>query len=360
MLALKDFILENLTDQEMKDYILQAINNMDSSQLQKTYKDFINANFDVKDLENYLKLRGVDDIWKQLYRIFKDNSDDMDLLIKIISGEVSNLPNTEKFLNSNNVFTLFGKSGLGFSDDLIKDLIEIRTPKNSIARGPFEVLCLCLMADIAPENDAKKIGRKRSSDVNTTSKEGCLEFKGDDARVKGMALRSPEFIDKKMVELLTDKILTKDLKHIKNIFSKQANIENILNSIIVPVVYKDNDPTELQKILAYSIAAQFEDGAEKDIEGFIKYIWDDIFKNGKFDKKIFSKVFGVLDMHYYQKSDEWDNMIIFKNKASGIYTVINKSEVQDLNSLWRNNKITFTGNPKPGSPLDYAVHIHAV
>ena len=356
MISLKEYILENLTDQQMKDYILNAINSMDSSSLQKTYKSFINANFDVNQLIDYTKQRGVDDIWKQLYRIFKDNSNDFDLLIQIINGEISNLPNTEKFLNSNNVFDLFGKNGLGFSDDLIRDLIEIRTPRNSIARGPFEVLCLCLMSDIAPENDARKIGRKRSSDVNTNSKEGCLEFKGDDARVKGMSLRSPEFIDKKMAELLTDKLSAKDLKSIKNVFSKQSNIENILNGIIVPLI----DETELQRIIAYSLAAQFEDGAEIEIEKFIKYIWNDIFKNGKFDKKIFSKVFGVLDIHYYQKSDEWDNMIIFKNKTSGVYTVVNKVEVQNLNNLWNNNKIFFTGNPKSGSPLDYAVHIHAV
>ena len=359
MLNLKDFILENtMSDQEMRKYILDAINNMDSNQLSKTYKAFVNSNFQTSSLISYLKDRGVDDIWKQIYRIFKDNSDDLDLLIQMIEGKIQQ-PDTNAFLSSNNVRDLFGENGLGFSKELIDDLINIRTPKSSIARGPFEVLCLCLLKDIAPENDAKKCGKNRSSDVNTTDGvNGCLEFKGDDARIKGMSLKSPEFIDVKMSELMKDKLAADDLKKLTKIFSSQANIENILNQIIVPVIKDEN---ELQHIISISIAEQFEDDALSIVEPYIKYIWKEIFKNGKFNKKIFSKVFGVLDMHFYQKTDLWDNMIVFgKNKSAGEYVVVNKNEVQDPIKFWKecDKKVHFTGNPNYGSPLEYAVHIH--
>lgn len=359
MLNLKDFILENImSDQEMRKYILDAINSMDSTQLSKTYKAFVNSNFQTKDLITYLKSRGIDDVWKQIYRIFKDNSDDLDLLIQMIKGEIQQ-PDTKVFLSSNNVRDLFGEKGLGFSTELINDLIDIRTPKSSIARGPFEVLCLCLLKDIAPENDAQKCGRIRSSDVNTTdSVNGCLEFKGDDARIKGMSLKSPEFIDVKMSELMKDKLDAGDLKKLTKIFSSQTNIENILNKIIVPVIKDEN---ELQQIISISIAEQFGSDSFGIIEPYIKSIWKEIFGNGKFNKKIFSKVFGVLDMHFYQKTDLWDNMIVFgKNKSAGEYVVVNKDEVQDPIKFWKecDKKVNFTGNPSYGSPLEYAVHIH--
>lgn len=378
MLNLKDFILEALSDMDMEDYIVQAL--QDPERLHKTYKFLTRTEFPFNEYNEFLKARGLTPSdGKYIRRIFKDNDDDLDILLQIISkSESVVLPTSEELLSNpdQNIFTLF-ENTTHISKETLREIADLTPPKSGVARGRFEILCCLLLQDIMKNNAAPG----KSSDVNTDGL-GKLEFKMDGGRVKGQDLAEPGKIDSQMLKNIINKYFNPKNKEDQaalnligkgNIFSvkpkKQINnIQTILNDIIVKRIAETVPDRglakELQQLLADSIIYQFDPSAQsykKDLEAFFVRIWNEIFddRNKEFKSEMFSKVFGVIDTFFYQKSDDWDCMVIFApERKDGQYTILTKDEVQDFYQIWMNPKIKFTGFVESGSPYGFAVHIH--
>lgn len=374
MLNLKDFILEALSDMDMEDYIIQAL--QDPERLHKTYKFLTRTEFPFNEYNEFLKARGLTQSdGKYIRRIFKDNDDDLDILLQIISkSESVVLPTSEELLSNpdQNIFTLF-ENTTHISKETLREIADLTPPKSGVARGRFEILCCLLLQDIMKNNTAPG----KSSDVNTDGL-GKLEFKADGGRVKGHDLETPKSIDNKMLSLVSEyfdsKNDKKELAIIKagDIFTVKPkkninNIQTVLNDIIVKRISErilnDRELNKtLKQLLTQSIICQFDSNVdERELSNFFEQIWGEIFDTQKkqFKSEKFSRVFGVIDTFFYQKSDDWDCMVIFApERRDGQYTILTKDEVQNFYQIWTNPKIKFTGFVESGSPYGFAVHIH--
>lgn len=397
MQDISKIILENIKveNKSLRSYLLDLVKDMDDEKLKRAFDCFASNNFATLHEQNptpeqiteFLKRKGIDDAEKLIMRIVRDDDyhEDKKLFYRLIKGQKTKLPDSEQFVKSSNVFDLFQQAG--FSRDFLMDINELRPSKNTISRGPFEILCDLFITDvIAVTNNVKKNddNGEGSGDVHT-EKCGALEFKGDDARVQGNGTNGVSTVNKAFEEYIRKNFpgVTINMLH-KGYFSAVGSVTETTRQLIESGCSLDT----YIDILVECMTAQFDaDKSDKEsLRQFliktngtffpkdlnIRYAMKKanrrknatLISTGKLDAKDFnfSTLWGVIDMYFYHKKEKWPYMIVFdsRNRRYGDYYVLDGKKCNSFDDIYdevTNANISFTGYPD-GNGLNAAVHIH--
>ena len=394
-MTLFQFINESNRDlKSMIEFIKANIDNGSEKSIRKIFNELSLTKPD--NIDEWFKNRGIEDAQDDIIGIF-DSFGETDILYSIISGNTK-LPDSSLFVgkNTNNVYDLFASTGV--SRDCMQRLNNFRPAKNTVARGPYEILCDIFIDDvfyISKSSNAKK-ENKDSGSGDVLTKSGALEFKGSGARVKGMGILGTENIDNAFEKTLNkspykdryDKSIIYRFTHkskksqdeesqevTKSYFSCQDAIIHTLGALASCGYTND----EVIDIVVESLTSQFEKKTESDKKALRNFIsshpdtfWPSsltytkkVNKRGKelstynFDSYRFTDLYGVIDMYFYQSREEWPYMILFSKDNPGTYNVISGVDCKSFESIYRmiGNKFTFRGIPN-GTGFSSAVYIY--
>lgn len=320
-----EFIIQKLKSYELSE---DTINNIYG----------ILQSIDDKEFEDYCRSRGIEDIYEDILFLLKRYNDITKVKEIITNKDI--LPTSENLLKNNNIYDLF--ADLGVSKKFLEKLANTTPAKNSINRGMFEVLLQFFLQDITEGN--KYISTSRG-DVYTY-KMGALELKGPGARIKGQTGNSPAKIDEMLNKILMEEGII-DNPEYTNVFGAQKTIDQVFNYDL------NRLPQEkLVYLIGRSLINQFT--KDENIIGewmkFIKEYEKDFINNGKVNSKALLRFIGAMDMYFYQRSENWDYMIIFtgksKSKIDGSYICISKEQCNTFKDIYNVKQIYYTGAPR--------------
>lgn len=331
-------LIEELT-QDTKSLISYIVNNLETASKEKLEK--IKQILNTKDINenkllSFLRSKGIEDLSDQILTAF-DKFNQVDQLIELINNPFN--ISSKDLLSKSNVYSLFDK----FIDkDVMLYLTEIITSKNTVARGRYEVLLDLLLNDITSENTG-------NGDVNTSGI-GFIELKGPGARIKGSLKPSPGNCTVVFKELISEKgINTKEFKiDIVGIFKNSSYIKEICLRLLNDYNLSQDDICE---IIAKSMLAKyiFQDtkSVEAELIDLLKNSKKELFGPGK-NAKIIYELFLVLDMYFYQLSEGWNYIMIFKGKnkksTNGDYVLISSMDInkglKEIQKIFNKHNIT--------------------
>ena len=330
---------------------------------------------------NYQTPRGTYDILPEEMNAWHDVENVIRDVTKLYRYQEIRTP----YFESTNVFNLFQSAG--FSRKFLEEINELRPAKNTVSRGPFEILCDLFITDVkdVANNSTKNIETGEGSGDVHTELCGALEFKADGARVQGHAPEGITIINKTF-----DKYTSKLFPGVefnmlnKGYFSSVGAItsitEQLLNAgcdfdtyieILVecmtaqfPVDKKDKD--SLRQFLNKTNGVFFPRDLKLKFEIKKSSRKKDapIISTGKIDTKDFNftTLWGIIDMYFYHKREKWPYMIVFDSIKNnyGEYYVLNGKNCDDFEDIYnevRSGNIYFEGLPT-GNGFDAAVKIH--
>lgn len=318
----------------MRNYISKTILVVDNDKVVKKIHDLLRGvEFDTGVVDKFLKDRAIDDAKKMIIAAVESNSE-LNEFFKLCNGEID-LPGALQLVAGSNIYDVFG--GLGFDRDTLKEIAMINPPRNSISRGWYEILSQIFLKDITP-------GNKGRGDVNAGDSYQ-LEYKAPNARISGQKHENPEKIDRKFEELVGDKI--DNIKKLgSGYLTKIGNINTIFDDLLVDMSIDDK-----VDIIAKSIIAQFDEENREWVE-FVKNHKKDLFHGDKVNSKFFYYLYGVMDMYYYHRDEQFTHMILFKGKNKNIkgdYVVLTSEMFKTFEGIYnacRSLGVSFSALPR--------------
>lgn len=333
MQRLVQHIFESNMD-DMKDFISKTIiDTEDENVIKRIYDILIKSGFDTKVIDKFLEDRAIDDAKKMILSAFESNSN-LSEFFKLCNGEI-NLPTASELVSNTNIYDVFGN--LGFDKETLVDLATTNPPRNSIARGWYEILSQIFLKDLTLENKGK-------GDVNAGS-QYQMEYKAPNARIKGQNIESPEKIDKKFEELCEGIIDLKSSNINNSYLCLTGNIKKISN------LFKDIQQDTVTNIIAKSIIAQFDENNNEWVN-FVKNHKNELFKGKTIDDKFIKILFGIMDLYFYHRAENFTHMILFKGKSKndkGDYVVLTSDMFKSFETIYnvcKTQNITFTAMPR--------------
>lgn len=322
-----------------------------SSKLQTTPDDALmdvlrfvsQERIDKEQIIQYFKDREIDDVWKHVVRIIKDNNRDYNNFIQLIKGELP-VPDSSILKCNGNIYQHFQNI---FSFDTLQEICAFAPARNSATRGAGEILCRLILKDID----------KGKADVHAGGL--AFEFKGDDARVRSSVIKSPAEINDKFKNMYPD-------IDYKAVFGEKGGIfrnEKVIDDLF-EIISDDND---IKKKLPELLLAQFDPSKSelREIEELVERNMNVLRNKSKERCNLISKFFGVIDLYYYHKQEKFDYFIVGKpsaNKAKDIasYISIPGDDLEIMIDIFNIPILRFSGYPRSESASqDSAVHVHA-
>lgn len=315
-------LLEEITKETrpLIDYIINNLEFASKEKLEKIKSLLSNNDIDETKLMSFLQSKGIGDLSDQILSAF-DKFNQINKLIDIINNSTDK--SSKDLLKYNNIYKVFDNI---IDNNTLLYLSNIITPKGTVARGRFEVVLNLFLNDIT-------IGNVGKGDVNTTEL-GFIELKAPKARIKGSLKPSPGNCTIVFKELISNKNI--DITHfnivVEGIFKNSTYTKNICLKLLNEYnLSKD----EIIEILAKSMLAKYifqnTTHVEDELISILKENEDEIFGKRKNAKIIFD-LFLVLDMYFYQMSEGWNYIMIFKGKdkdnINGEYVLLNSNDIK--------------------------------
>ena len=314
MKSIKDLIYEASGEDQLKDYIIAQLNVVSIEVLEKIKSLLDREGLTGEVVDEFFRKKGLDDCSDLILSIFNDCGD-----IQCLSDHIHNpIKISSKDLASNN--NLY---------DLLKPYVKLKTlhkltnfrpSKNTVARGPYEVILDLFLRDITDCN----VGH---ADVNTNEL-GEIELKGPKARIKGSLKPAPgnctavfnSLMAQYKINLTEDNIF-QGSKYTKSLMLKLRDDYNLSEEQICGIIAKS--------ILGKYIH-QNTTGVENELTKFLIDHIKEVFDRTQYAKFIFY-TFLITDMYFYQNSEGWDYIMIFRgsdlNKSNGNYILIDSKDI---------------------------------
>ena len=313
MKNIKDLIYESQTSQ-LIDYIINQLNTVDISVLEKIKSLLDKEGLNGELVDEFFKKKGLDDCQDLILSIFHDCGD-----IQCLSNQIHNpiQLTSSDLLNHNNIYDLLKSS---VKQKTLQKLTNFRPAKNTVARGPYEVILDLFLLDITDGN----IGH---ADVNTVNL-GEIELKGPKARIKGSLKPSPgnctqvfnNIMSQYKIDITVDNIF-QNSKYIKSIILKLRDEYNLTEDQICEIIAK----SMLGKYIHQNTTV-----VENELTNFLIDHKKEIFNKTLYAKFIFY-TFLITDMYFYQNSEGWDYIMIFRGddlkKSNGNYVLIDSKDI---------------------------------
>lgn len=297
------------------------------------------------------------------------NDNDANSIFSCLSGyekEFSNFINSKNYITyqelneNNNIYDLI-QSKCDIPKRILEKIARLNNPSSrNITRGIYEIL-IELFSNVRKNNIPCN---GKNGDINF--KNYTIEIKQSGARIAGQGtLDTAQKIDNRFIELCKyHKINDKELiKSGQQIFKSKKNI-NKFNELLCKYISNNlYNYDKIIEILSDSLLAQFDKVRSKEFVEFKNFIKSKnlINHNNEIDLNIIKNIFGVIDMYFYQKYENWDSMIIFYGRNSeeiiknGNYVVIDKSDCISFENLYNKmyNELKITHDKYPGYSTRY-------
>lgn len=305
--TLKEYIMENMNFtkiEDLKKYLIDEIEKADESKL-----DILNSIRSILDkgiiskeeAKSYFIARDLDCCWKTLIDIFTNNNDIESLRNQMLNPSTIGI---NEILKGSNIFKVF--DGV-CKPETAKALSKLIVPSKTVNKGAYEVFISTFIKDMTDRNAGQ-------GDINVSN--AAVEIKAPLFRVHGSTKLYPSTGVSKFNNIIspytTSKIdnLLKGKKVCDNIIDDLSNIEGITDDIIY-------------RAFAECLVYKHSQGTADMVDEVVKFFANN--KN-KFNADLIFQTSIVIDLYYYQMSEKWDYMLIFKgknlNSSNGDYVVI--------------------------------------
>lgn len=319
MKVLQNILYESMGDKQLKDYIITYLNttDVDPEVLEKIKSLLDRSGLDNNMVEDFFRRKGLDDCYEFILSIFSECGD-----MESISNHIKNPINisSSDLVKHNNIYKLLTPY---VKQKTLDKLTNYRPAKNNIARGPYEIILDIFLNDITDKNTGV-------ADVNTTGI-GGIELKGPRARIKGSLKPAPYNCTITFNNIMSQRGI--DLK-VDSLFQNSGFIKSIISKLKGEFGLEESD---ICSILAKCMLSKYANKSAntKDIEDEMVAILMDnskeLFNNKKTAPAVFY-AFLVADMYFYQASENWDYIMIFKGRklqqSNGNYIMIGKDDVK--------------------------------
>lgn len=391
---------------DLKKHIKQEVDNTDKDHeqlLKKIDKMLSTKGLSREQFTNRLTEVGLGYAEKTL--IQKINSYDNLPEFIAMYNDIEKLPSIADLLKANNIYELFG--GFKIEKDLLKELGDLELASGGINKGKFEILTQLFIKDINTNNkNYKSDSIWKSGDINAGGL--ALEYKLSGARIVGQGtLNSPELVYKKMIELIKSINDNNDISNLQkeqssllrfwnpnelektldNIEKNDNNLKEIINNIdkcfqnkknfekcfelLIKAKYSDD---LINGIIAESMLEQIPERkykiSKEEHNKFIEFVKNEQYapiSNSKPDYNKMKLIYGAFHMYFYQHTENFDYMILFKKSGDaakgtpdGAYVVITKEEYKDFESIRTaliDKNINIATMPGYGTAREYAITI---
>lgn len=289
----------------------------------------------------YFKEREIEDIWKHVVRIIKDNCRDYSNFIRLMNGQLP-VPDSDILKHNGNIYQHFRDI---FSFETLQEICSFAPARHSVTRGAGEILCRLILKDID----------KGKADVHAGGM--SFEFKGDDARVRSSVMKSPALINDLFKKMYPDVNYAGTFGKKGGIFRNEKIIDKLFEII----------SEDIEKVLPDLLLAQFDatPDEKKEIEDLVKANLNPLKTPGKERCNLISRFFGIIDLYYYHQQERFDYFIVGKPSSKGAkdiaeYVSVPGTDLESMISIFNNPELRFSGYPRSESnPQDSAVHVHA-
>lgn len=304
--SLKDYIMENMNFtklEDLKKYLIDEIEKSDESKLDvlNNIRSIIDKGVIGKESKHYFIARDLDCCWKSIRDIFTNNND-----IESLRNQISNPSkiSIDEILKGSNIFKVF--DGV-CKPETAKALSKFKAQSRAINKGAYEVFISMFVNGIADRNAGP-------GDINLSNT--ALEIKAPLFRVYGSTKLYPTTGATRFNNVLSPYISTnynnplKGKKVCDNIINDLSNTEGITDDIIY-------------KAFAECLVYKHSQGTADMVDEVVKFFTNN---KSKFDAEFIFQTSIVIDLYYYQMSEKWDYMLIFKGKnldsSNGDYVII--------------------------------------
>lgn len=274
--------------------------------------------------------------------------------------------------NTANIYNFF--KDLGLSDNAMKQLAKLKYSVGGVIQGEFEVLTSLLISDLNSRSQqvitrGKNKGNFKWNDApegygDIKCQSANIEYKCPGARVKDQKIGPAKAIQQSFDKFLKDQ----NIKNEMLIVGNNKNSSNAKNTILSLLNDYGIDYKDICNALGNAFAEQLSAGNadEKTIAKFLINHQEDLVpEKNKFNDTVWSRLIGCIQLKYYQAMANWDYIMVFcgkdGNEASnkGNFITISKDMVQELEEIYKDERIHFTGYLNNSSGWDDAVHIFA-
>ena len=339
MKTLVEYITERVDDP--KSYIKANIDNVSDETADHIVKIMQQSgSIDKEKIIQYMAERGIEDCWKMIIRILRDDNDDYSNFVQLINGEL-NVPDSDKFIKGNDYHKLF--KGV-FSDDTLEELYNLNIARNGIARGRGEILCRLILKD----------ANNGAGDLSTSK--GTFELKANGGRLRGNTSITAISFNDATKKILGNNFATKYPNIAK--YGVFANEENLCNWMALMKEGVDEN-TFAQRVAEVLISQYNDKGPKSDIEKIVKsegyYNNDDV----KDYKSSFHKLVGSVQLYFYHNTEKFDYIVVgYPKKGLSDYVCIKGADLSSVGKIFKNNKIDYVSWPRIGGAQDAAVKIY--
>ena len=304
--SLRDYIMENMNFtklEDLKKYLIDEIEKSDESKLDvlNNIRSIIDKGVIGKESKHYFIARDLDCCWKSIRDIFTNNNDTESLRNQISNPSKIGI---NEIIKGNNIFKVF--DGV-CKPETAKALSKFKAQSRTVNKGTYEVFISMFVNGMADRN----VG---SGDINISNT--SIEIKSPLFRVYGSTKIYPTTGVTRFNNVLSPYISTnynnplKGKKVCDNIINDLSNIEGITDDIIY-------------RAFAECLVYKHSQGSMDMVDEVVKFFSNN--KN-KFNADLIFQTSIVIDLYYYQMSEKWDYMLIFKGKnldsSNGDYVII--------------------------------------
>lgn len=329
MMNLKDLVLESNLD--LKKAIIDYIEKADDEALQDLLTTIKKKSLDPVVLKRYFSERGCEKAYKSIISIFSEHNS-IDSLIDLMSGK--NATSLNNILNNRNIYQAFRDM---CDESTMRDLAGLEIGSGGNAVGKFEILINTFLtgAHKGGKGDVTVSSPDSSQPIEIEIKAGAFRLNGqNDIRVSN----SENAFNDELIEYRNE------LGIIDGVAASKGTCQNIIKKV------KDAVGDNLE--VMYKAYAKFLVEKHESIDSNIKNaMFNDIvnhFKTSpKFDAELVLDTSIAVDLAFYQISEGWDYIMMYRGKGKGIldgnYVLIEKSELKksihdihnNVKNVWR-------------------------
>lgn len=355
-MTLREYITESLS-KDLKDRLIGIISsdNITDEVAAKMINTYDSLMLDKKAIEDHIIDVGLEKNSKAIIRLLRDH----DFLVQYSDIVTTNdFISDDEILKGNNIYDILQKKYPSISYEMMNEIALLNyADSNGIARGKFEILLDLFLGDITKLNAG-------SGDVNT--KKYAYELKASGARM-GSVSYSPVNIDNYINSVLMTK--SGKVHKLKNTMSIEDATTNTYEALSgVGLTDKECCDTMIRALFAQfgldvigTNGKHFTNIKGKKIDVDFDYIYDNVFKGGKFNVKSMKRFHGCINIAVYHNLEKWDYMMIFKGTNStnvanrGDYIFIDSEEADSLISLYEDRRFDLSRGGKDDNYDKYCI-----
>lgn len=340
MKSLLNYIYESI--QQDKEYIRTHLDEIDDDTVREIiYLMKRTGSIDQEQILAYMSERGIDDVWKHIIRILRDNKDDYGNFVKLINKELK-VPTGKDLVSGNNMYKLF--DGV-FSRSTLEELCAFKQSKNSITRGAGEILCRLIISDA---NDSTRgdfvFGNKN-----------VVEFKSNGGRVMSSRIKAVEYLNRATEDVLNIRLSNYKELNTLGVFANNSNIDQWFDLV-------EQSGVNLEDALVAVLPSQFDKSIDKSVRDLIRSNIKDLERPGKVRYETLIRLIGSIQLYFYHKEEGFDYFLVGNESSKGTkdlddYVCIEGSQLDDVKKIFYLDSIYFSSKPRIGNPQDKAVRV---